>query len=276
MAEGLPWGKFVWSKWLSDARLRACSYAARGLWMDMLCYMDASEEKGFLLVGSRAATSTEIARIVGGERRMVERLLAELEAHGVFSRDNRGAIFNRKMARDHVKSRENIANGKLGGNPNLKKNNELPEKTVNPSVKADKEEDIEREKESNTPIPPFGVQPQAAPSALNGAKDALPKRARFVPGEAPAFDEFWRRYPRKIEGPVAAKKAWDKAIAGGAEPNAIIGGVARYPFDARDGGKYIPQATTWLNQSRWTTQADTLPLAPIGPRKTTPTYGSPY
>jgi len=129
---------------------------------------------------------------------------------------------------------------------------------------------------SNTPIPPFGVQPQAAPSALGGAKPSVAKRTRYTPGEAPAFDEFWRRYPRKIEGPVTAKKAWDKAIENGAEPNEIIRGVARYPFDAKDGGKYIPQATTWLNQSRWTTQADTLPLAPVGPRKTTPTYGSPY
>ena len=124
--------------------------------------------------------------------------------------------------------------------------------------------------------PPLDAAPQAAPTALNGAKHDLPKRTRYVPGEAPAFDEFWRRYPRKIEGPVTAKKAWDKAIASGAEPNAIIGGVARYRFDTREDGRYLPHATTWLNQERWTTQADTLPLAPVGPRKTTPTYGGVY
>lgn len=108
------------------------------------------------------------------------------------------------------------------------------------------------------------------------AKTLTKKRASYVLGDAPAFDEFWRRYPRKIEGPVAAKKAWDRAITAGADPNAIITGVSKYPFDTRDGGRYLPQATTWLNQDRWTTQADTLPLPAPGPRRPTPTMGSPY
>jgi len=153
----LPWGKWEWGDWMRDAGVRASSYAARGLWMDMLCHMAASPETGFLLVGNRAATPAEIARIVGGERRTVERLLQELRAHGVYSTDHRGAIFNRRMVRDYVKLQQDIANGKRGGNPNLKKSNDLPENKVNPPVKADKEEDKIREENSKNPLPPTGV-----------------------------------------------------------------------------------------------------------------------
>ena len=86
------------------------------------------------------------------------------------------------------------------------------------------------------------------------------KRSRYVPGADEPFDDFWRIYPRKAEGPVAAKKAWDRAIDSGALPYEIVAGCSRYPFDAKENGKYLPQATTWLNQGRWTTQADTLPI----------------
>ena len=129
--------------------------------MDMLCRMDASPERGFLLSGDRAATSSEIAKMVGGERRTVERLIAELEAQRVLSRDGRGAIYSRRMCRDDAISRRNADNGKRGGNPELLKNNALQEKELNPvvkrvsqpndiegvgkSVKADK--DIDKEKE---------------------------------------------------------------------------------------------------------------------------------
>ena len=131
----LPWSQFYWADWERDPGLRMCSYAAKGLWMDMLCRMDASTERGFLLAGDRAATNAEIAKMVGGERRTVERLIGELEAQRVLSRDGRAAIYSRRMCRDAAISRRNAENGKLGGNPQLANNNDLEKKAVNPPVK---------------------------------------------------------------------------------------------------------------------------------------------
>jgi hypothetical protein len=34
---GTRWSKFYWSDWDGDMRLRLCSLAAQGLWMQMLC-----------------------------------------------------------------------------------------------------------------------------------------------------------------------------------------------------------------------------------------------
>lgn len=143
----MPWSKFSWSDWSRDPNLRISSHAAKGLWMDMLCQMDSSRERGYLLVSGRAATIPEIAKMVGSDRRAVERLIAELEANGVLSRDDRGAIFCRRMTRESAAAQRNAANGKLGGNPSLKTNNELTENSVGMSDKAEAEGDSDRESE---------------------------------------------------------------------------------------------------------------------------------
>lgn len=94
------WGKFFWSDWRSDPGLRACSYAARGLWMDMLCIAAEADPKGYVLIAGRACDARAIARVTGGQVEEVEVLVAELEEHGVFSRDGAGIIFSRRMVAD--------------------------------------------------------------------------------------------------------------------------------------------------------------------------------
>jgi hypothetical protein len=91
------WDKFFWSDWSSDKGLRACSYAARGLWMELLCIAAEAKPKGFVSVNGRACDAGIIARMTGGETGEVASLLSELEEHGVFSRDEAGAIYSRRM-----------------------------------------------------------------------------------------------------------------------------------------------------------------------------------
>lgn len=73
-----------------------------------------------------------------------------------------------------------------------------------------------------------------------------------------AFDEFWKQYPRKV-GKEAAKKAWKKALRL-TDADTIMQAVKSYPFDTKDGGKFIPHPATWLNQGRW--EDDVVPFAP--------------
>jgi len=202
--------------------------------MDMLCQMDASHERGFLLVGNRAATPHEIARIVGGERRTVERLLKELEANGVFSRDDRNAIFSRRMTRECDISRRNAANGKLGGNPVLKKNKDLDKNSVKRPDKAEADTEADTEADKN-PLPPKG----------DGSDGDL------------HFLAFWAAYPRK-DDKGHARKAWAKAVKK-TDPVVIVNGVRVYHFDHRP--KFIPLPATWLNGERWAHDGS-LPAAP--------------
>jgi hypothetical protein len=117
----LPWGKFYWADWRKDPGLRSCSLAARGLWIDMLSLAYESEEIGYLVVNGAAMTNRDIARGIGADPRLSNRLTRELEVKGVFSRDPRGAIYSRRMVRDAQISNERAKAGRLGGgNPLLK------------------------------------------------------------------------------------------------------------------------------------------------------------
>lgn len=119
---GLPWGKFWWRDWLTDPNLSACSLAAQGLWMRMLCIMAHSNPIGHLALPPSHASETEarqIARMVLAYGKGVGPLLNELEMRGVFSRNSDGVIVSRRMVRDAERSeigREAIA--KRWGKPN--------------------------------------------------------------------------------------------------------------------------------------------------------------
>jgi hypothetical protein len=72
------------------------------------------------LVSGRPVTAAQLANLVGGPGGEVEAQLDELEEAGVFSRDDGGVIYSRRMRRDEEKARKDRANGKAGGNPALK------------------------------------------------------------------------------------------------------------------------------------------------------------
>ena len=118
-------GKWYWADWMSDPGVRASSYAARGLWMDMLCIMAQAEPVGSLVLNGRGLDPAALARLTGGDSEQVETLLVELEANGVFARDRNGNIFNRRMKKDAKKAKTAAKNGRMGGNPNLRTTKEI-------------------------------------------------------------------------------------------------------------------------------------------------------
>lgn len=114
-----PFIKFFKSNWLSDTRLRMCSGEARALWIDLLCIMHDAEERGFLALGGVPFTAAQIARVLSMHHRKVDKLLMELGSNGVYSRDERGVIYSRRMVRDHAKALQDQENGRKGGNPRI-------------------------------------------------------------------------------------------------------------------------------------------------------------
>jgi hypothetical protein len=119
MAVAAPWMKFYPQDWRADEKLRMCSLAARGLWMEMLAIMHRSERYGQLLIGGRVPTDAQLAVQAGALPDEVSALVRELEDAGVFSRTASGAIYSRRMTRDHRKAENARKNGKKGGNPSL-------------------------------------------------------------------------------------------------------------------------------------------------------------
>jgi hypothetical protein len=80
----------------------------------------------------------------------------------------------------------------------------------------------------------------------------VPVKSEAVPVK---FDEWWNKYPssRRVNRPLCIN-SWKlrslEAIA-----DEVLAGLENHLASeqwAKDGGQYIPNSTTWLNQDRWT------------------------
>ena len=72
------------------------------------------------------------------------------------------------------------------------------------------------------------------------------------------FETFWSAYPKKV-GKDAAAKAYARRKVGRALLDAMLAAVDRQrtgPDWTKDGGQYIPNPATWLNEGRWMDEDD--------------------
>lgn len=107
MSNGHRWSKFWWQDWQGDKCLRRCSMAARGLWMEMLCIAHDGEPYGHVALNGHALGASDLADMISKTTvKEVAKLLAELEAVGVFSRTESGTIYCRRMVKDSDRSEE--------------------------------------------------------------------------------------------------------------------------------------------------------------------------
>ena len=120
-----PAFQFYPGDWLRDTGLRSCSAAARGLWMDILCFMHEGSPYGYLKVNHKVILAPNLARMCGLTLQETEGCLAELAEAGVFETDEEGVIFSRRMIRDEELRNKRAACGHLGGNPTLKDNRKV-------------------------------------------------------------------------------------------------------------------------------------------------------
>jgi hypothetical protein len=115
-----PAFQFYPGDWLRDTALRTCSIGARGLWIDMICFMHEGNPYGHLKVNQKVILATNLAVMCGATLLDIEGWLGELSSAGVFEKTEDGTIYSRRMIRDEIIREARAAGGKLGGNPNLK------------------------------------------------------------------------------------------------------------------------------------------------------------
>ncbi len=194
-----PWLKFYPTDWRADPALRMCSLAARGLWMEMLCIMHEAEPYGSLRVNGRPVTERQLSALAGGE---VGDLLCELEDAGVFSRDDDGTVYSRRMQRDAEKAARDKANGKGGGNPSLKRGVNPPDKAQKPEARVQK---IEGSDEPSSPEPA-----KAAPVASSPVVSELPCTSGEIFGVTEVDVAEWSAAFPAVDVPqqIAAMRAW--------------------------------------------------------------------
>lgn len=78
------------------------------------------------------------------------------------------------------------------------------------------------------------------------------------PANEKSFEAFWEKYPRKV-GKADAKKAWAKIPDVGDVLGKVLAALdwqTVAPDWTKDGGKFIPHPSTYLNGRRWEDEKD--------------------
>lgn len=212
-----PWMKFYPTDWRADPKLRMCSLAARGLWMELIAVAHEASPYGHVLVNGNAPDIAALARMVGVSESEMQSLVDELDRNGVFSRTRGGIIYSRRMVRDAKKS----ATGR---------------KYVQRRWAQDTESVEEK--------PPPNRSPNRSP---NTKKPEARSQKEYI---HQFEDEFWPLCPRKV-GKGQARKAYLTALKKTSHEE-IVAGMRRYAVAVKETEpEFIAHPSTWLNGERW-------------------------
>lgn len=190
-----PSFQFYPADWLRDTALRSCSTGARGLWIDMICYMHEGNPYGHLKVGEKVILPDNLARMVGENLEVVQGWLAELKIAGVYDIADDGSICSRRMIRDEKLREIRALGGKKGGNPALMVSNKVnleDNLEVNDEVKQKSTPSSSSSSSSSNKVDTITVQrPEGVSEMLWKSYKALRKQKK-APLTVIAFDGIKR------------------------------------------------------------------------------------
>lgn len=110
-----PAFQFYPADWRKDIELRACSVAARGLWVDLICLAHECEPYGHLAVNGRAMTPAQMAGQVGLTAHQCKVLLQELIDNGVARQTADGIVYSKRMVEDELARETRAETGRQNG-----------------------------------------------------------------------------------------------------------------------------------------------------------------
>lgn len=214
---------FFTGDWMKDPELRFCSIFARGLLVDLLCILHEAKEQGYASNPDGTPRSAEqiVDAISGGSREEKLAGLAELERSGVLSRDNRGVLFSRRVARLAELSKERKQNGSKGGSKTSSKRqanrqqNEQQNRGVSVSVSVSDSDSFKEELHTHTP-------------AAHAADDF--RQAGWAADEWARFVEVWNQTPRAAAwSHLTAPDAWVDLAASPGWLERALAAMAKLP-----------------------------------------------
>lgn len=115
-----PAFQFYPGDWRKDVELRACSLAARGLWIDLMCVAHECEPYGHLMLNGKPMTLAKIAGQIGVPASQVKKLLDELLENGVARKTPQGVIYSKRMVDDERLRAIRAEGGKAGAEHGVK------------------------------------------------------------------------------------------------------------------------------------------------------------
>ena len=217
--------QFYPGDWRKDPAVQSLDYFDRGVWIELLCIMHESSERGVLLLNGMPMPVEALQNLLGLDNQTTTKTLATLQARGVAKvRQSDGAIYSKRMVEDEQLSEIRRNAGSKGGNPSLLKQN--PSKS--------EANDNQTSKQNPTP---------SSSSSSSLKQEHVQRAARFK--------EFWEAYPSK-KGKKPAREKWQAKKLDELADTIIADVKARAEQDRswRDG--FVPNPATYLHQERWT------------------------
>jgi len=93
--------------WLTDTELKLCSYATKGVWIDMLCYMHLSDPYGFLVAKNKILDEDDIRKLFDKQNGEFDLAWEELNRYGIIKQiEENGAYYSKRLVADYNKREE--------------------------------------------------------------------------------------------------------------------------------------------------------------------------
>jgi len=119
-----PAFQFYPADWRKDPGVQALDFFSRGVWIEILCLMHESNERGVLLLNGAAMPEAALANILGLDKQNFDDALTKIKAYGVAKvRQSDGALYSKRMVDDERLTQIRRDAGNKGGNPVLLKQN---------------------------------------------------------------------------------------------------------------------------------------------------------
>jgi hypothetical protein len=91
-----------------------CSLEARGLWIDIICLMQLSEKKGFLLIGNQKINEEKLRKMFGISKKKIQLLMTELLDYNLIKVSEDGTYFCKRIVEnEHIRHVRSVA-GQIG------------------------------------------------------------------------------------------------------------------------------------------------------------------
>ncbi len=193
----LPSLQFYPGDWKRDAGVQALNYEERGVWFELLMIMFEASPRGKLTFSNGTPIpECAVASMLGLDNQKYNQILSKLLKFGVASKEeDTGIIYCRRMVRDAELSKKRAEAGKMGGNPNLlKQNSSKPEAkrkqnrtpSSSYSISLNKEKNIEKKESGDNP--PLGNPSFEISDFVEAGKD--PSVALDEADAAEAYDYY--------------------------------------------------------------------------------------
>lgn len=251
----LPSFQFYPGDHRKDPGVQALNFHDRGVWLELLCLMHESDERGVLLLNGKPMPEDALARVLGLDKQILTTTINTLLTFGVASRrELDGALFSRRMVRDENLRKVRSEAGKLGGNPVLLKQN-------------DKQNPTTRLKQNPTPSSSSSSSDLRKHSAHSRSARS-DKRTGFYTDE---FESFWHHSPRG-GSKAEAFKVWGRMTI--VDRKAAAEAIPDHVSAWRQAGtepRYIPHVVRWLRGRRW----ESPPAQSAGHGRSEPLYQRP-